>query len=131
MGADAPMELQVGQTRTIERTFSTEQIRDFAVLSGDRGAHHLEQDAEGRLMAHGLLVATLPTEVGGEMNFLARDLRFEFLRPVWSGDTIRCTVRVAALETLPHQVRLSSEFECANQRGELVMRGTARGVVRT
>jgi hypothetical protein len=37
-------------------------------------------DEHGRLMAHGLLTATLPTKIAGDMNFIARQMTFEFHR---------------------------------------------------
>jgi 3-hydroxybutyryl-CoA dehydratase len=58
--------MQVGDVISWRRTFTEEDIRLFASLSGDEGAHHLVADAQGRLMAHGLLTATLPTKIGGD-----------------------------------------------------------------
>ena len=84
--------MKVGDTLSWERTFTEEDIRLFARFSGDEGEHHLEPDEKGRLMVHGLLTATLPTKLGGDMNFIARQLVFQFLRPVFSGDTVRCEV---------------------------------------
>ena len=54
--------MQVGDTLSWSRTFTEKEIRLFARLSGDVGEHHLVPDAKGRLMAHGLLTATLPTK---------------------------------------------------------------------
>jgi hypothetical protein len=64
------MDVQEGEVITYERTFTEEEIRAFAELSGDTGQQHVERDAEGRLMAQGLLTATLPTKIGGEVNCL-------------------------------------------------------------
>ena len=64
--------MKVGDVRVWERTFSEEDVRFFARFSGDEGEHHLEPDEQGRLMVHGLLTATLPTKIGGDMNFIAR-----------------------------------------------------------
>jgi acyl dehydratase len=47
--------MKPGDTLSWTRTFTGEDIRDFARLSGDAGTHHLQPDAQGRLMAHGLL----------------------------------------------------------------------------
>jgi 3-hydroxybutyryl-CoA dehydratase len=60
--------------------------------SGDRGLHHVTPDAQGRLMVHGLLLGTLPTIVGGQLSFLAPEMSFEFLRPVFTGEPVRCDV---------------------------------------
>ena len=40
-------------------------------------------------MAHGLFTATLPTKIGGDLNFIARELTFQFHRPVFAGDYSR------------------------------------------
>src|SRR5205809_7632670 len=84
--------MQVGDKRVWERTFSEEDVRLFARFSGDEGEHHLEPDQQGRLMVHGLLTATLPTKMGGDLNFIAREMKSRFHRPVFAGDTIRCAV---------------------------------------
>lgn len=122
--------MKVGDTLTWSRTFTEEEIQLFARLSGDEGEHHLVPDNQGRLMAHGLLTATLPTKIGGDLNFIARQITFEFLRPVFAGDTIDCEVTLVALEPEEQFTRLTSKWVCRNQHGKEVMTGGARGVVR-
>ena len=80
--------MKLGDKRSVKRTFSAEDIQLFARFSGDEGEHHLVPDDQGRLMAHGLLTATLPTRIGGDMNFIAQQMMFEFHRPVFAGDEI-------------------------------------------
>ncbi len=122
--------MQVGDTLTWSRTFTEEEIRLFANLSGDEGEHHLRPDEQGRLMAHGLLTATLPTKIGGDMNFIARELTFNFIRPVFAGDTIVCEVTLLALEPADQFTRVRSKWVCRNQHAKEVMTGEARGVIR-
>jgi len=122
--------MKIGDTLTWSRTFSEEEIRLFARLSGDEGEHHLVPDAQGRLMAHGLLTATLPTKIGGDLNFIAREITFEFLRPVFAGDTIECEVTLLELEPEDQFMRMTSKWVCRNQHAKEVMTGKARGVVR-
>jgi len=123
--------MQVGDTLSWSRTFTEEEIRLFARLSGDAGEHHLVPDAKGRLMAHGLLTATLPTKIGGDLNFIAREITFQFLRPVFAGDTIDCEVTLLELEPDEQFTRLVSKWICRNQHSQEVMTGQARGVIRT
>src|SRR6476660_8428166 len=99
--------MQVGDIIRWQRTFSEEDIRAFAELSGDEGEHHLVPDEQGRLMAHGLLTATLPTKVGGDMNFIARELTFQFHRPVFAGDTIVCEVELIEMEPGEHYIQVA------------------------
>ena len=113
-----------------QRTFSEADIRAFAALSGDEGEHHLVPDENGRLMAHGLLTATLPTKIGGDLNLLASEMTFKFHRPVFAGDTILCEVVLVELEPVEKGMRVVSEWICLNQHGKEVMTGEARGVIR-
>jgi 3-hydroxybutyryl-CoA dehydratase len=122
--------MRVGDVRVWDRTFSEDDVRSFATFSGDEGEHHLAPDEKGRLMVHGLLTATLPTKIGGDMNFIARELTFRFHRPVFAGDTIRCEVTLIAIEPDEGFDRVSSSWTCRNQQGKEVMSGEAQGVVR-
>ena len=122
--------MKVGDVVAWERTFTEEDVRDFARLSGDEGEHHLRPDAAGRLMVHGLLTATLPTKIGGQLNFIARQLTFRFQRPVFAGDTVRCEVKIEGLTDAGAYTQLRSSWVCRNQHGKEVMAGEAEGVVR-
>jgi acyl dehydratase len=122
--------MKAGDVVAWERTFTEDDVRVFAKFTGDEGAHHLEPDASGRLMVHGLLTATLPTKVGGDINFIARRMVFEFHRPVFSGDTVRCEVTILELNEKEQYTGLRSSWVCRNQHGKEVMSGEAEGVVR-
>ena len=122
--------LTVGDLFTWERTFTAEDVHAFTRISSDEGSHHVKPDAEGRLLVHGLLVATLPTKIGGSLDFLAREMNFNFLRPVFTGDPIRCEVEVAETEPLPDRVNVALSMVCKNQLGKEVMTGTCRGIIR-
>jgi 3-hydroxybutyryl-CoA dehydratase len=122
--------MKVGDKLSWTRKFSEDDIRNFAGLSGDAGTHHLEPDEQGRLMAHGLLTATLPTKIGGDLNFIAREMTFLFHRPVFAGDTITCDVTLVELEPGEQFTRVVSTWVCRNQHAKEVMTGEARGVIR-
>ena len=80
-------------------------------------------------MVHGLLTATLPTKVGGDLDYLAREMVFEFLRPVFTGDTIRCEVVLTHVERDVGRTNVGGTFRCWNQDGKDVLTGRTRGVV--
>ncbi|HEV2861725.1 MAG TPA: MaoC family dehydratase [Pyrinomonadaceae bacterium] len=122
--------MKAGDVVAWERTFTEEDVRLFARFSGDEGEHHLRPDEAGRLMVHGLLTATMPTKVGGDINFIARRLTFNFLRPVFTGDTVRCEVKIEELEERGQYTHLKSSWVCRNQHGREVMTGDAEGVIR-
>ncbi|MBI5202250.1 MAG: dehydratase [Elusimicrobia bacterium] len=104
-------------------------IERFAELSGDKGRHHLEADAQGRVMAHGLLTATLPTELGGRLDYMAQEMLFEFVGAVYAGDELECTGVVESAVKKPLSWRLSFSFRVVNQDGKLVLKGTTAGIV--
>ncbi len=63
--------MKIGDILSWERTFTEDDIRLFNKVPGDEGVHHVTPDEQGRLMLHGLLTATIPTKIGGDMNFIA------------------------------------------------------------
>ncbi len=123
--------MQIGDVLSWERTFTKEDIDAFTSISGDAGTHHVEPDEQGHLMVQGLLTATLPTKIGGDINFIARELNFQFYRPVFAGDKIRCEVMVTGLDITEQQTHLSCKWICRNQDGKEVMTGQGRGVIRS
>ena len=122
--------MKAGDTISWSRTFTEEDVRLFAELSGDQGEHHFVPDERGRIMAHGLLTATLPTKIGGDVNLIAREMTFRFHRPVFVGDTIECVVTLIGVEPGGAYTNLSTEWRCTNQDGKEVMTGGGTGVVR-
>ena len=119
-----------GDTRTFERTFTSEDVREFAELSGDEQSRHLEPDEEGRLLVHGLLTATMPTKIGGDLEVLGRSMTFDFLRPVYTGETVVCTMEVEEVHERDDRYDLAASVLCENEADEVVMRGTVEGLVR-
>jgi 3-hydroxybutyryl-CoA dehydratase len=122
--------MKVGDIISWERTFTADDIRLFNHVSGDQGVHHVTPDEQGRLMVHGLLTATVPTKIGGDMNFIAREMKFQFHRPVFAGDTVRCEATIVEFEPADQYVTVRTEFVCRNQHGKEVMTGYALGVIR-
>lgn len=80
-------------------------------------------------MTHGLLTATLPTKIGGEMDYVARSMEFEFHRPVYAGDTVTCEARITDLDEREGRTLMSATFVCHNQNGENVMNGRSDGMI--
>jgi 3-hydroxybutyryl-CoA dehydratase len=122
-------EIKVGNVLRWERSFTEDDVATFAKLTGDTGRHHVKRDVLGRVMVHGLLTASLPTKIGGDVNFIASELSFEFLLPVYTGDTVRCEVQVKRVTQEPKGTRLFLHMSCSNQSGKEVLRGTALGII--
>jgi 3-hydroxybutyryl-CoA dehydratase len=124
------MPLKVGDIITFERTFTVRDIELFTEVSGDEGIHHITPDEQGRLVVQGLLTATLPTKVGGDANVLARTMNFEFLRPVFTGDTIICKVKIEKYERQENnRTAIMASFLCKNQNEKEVLKGNFSGVI--
>ncbi|MBS4191838.1 enoyl-CoA hydratase [Bacillus sp. FJAT-49705] len=124
------MPLIVGDIITFERTFTVRDVELFTEISGDEGIHHITPDEQGRLVVQGLLTATLPTKVGGDANVLARTMNFEFLRPVFTGDTIICEVKIEKYERQENnRIAIIASFLCKNQNEKEVLKGDFSGVI--
>jgi acyl dehydratase len=119
-----------GEIHAVERTFTTEDVRQFAQVSGDTQPRHTEPDEDGRLLVHGLLTATLPTTVGGDLEMLARTMSFEFVRPVYTGETVTCTWTHDHVEERDDRYEVTADVVCENEDGATVLTGTVAGLVR-
>jgi acyl dehydratase len=126
--SDVPT-LEEGETRTYTRIFTVEEVEQFAALSSDEGRHHLTADEDGRVVLHGLLTATMPTKLGGDIDFLARTMEFEFPRPAYTGVEITCTATYESVEQRENHTHLAVSFVCETESGEVVLRGRSEGVV--
>jgi acyl dehydratase len=118
-----------GDTHRFERTFTPEEVRQFADLSGDEQARHLDPDDEGRLLVHGLLTATMPTKIGGELEVLGRSMAFDFHRPVYTGETLTCEMEIESVAERESRYDLTAAVTCENEASESVMTGTVEGLV--
>lgn len=124
------LKIEIGQKASYERTFTDKDLELFREISGDKGRQHVERDKEGRVMVHGLLTATIPTKLGGDLNYIAREISYEFLRPVFTGDKIRAEGEVTSVEEGDQVTNVSMEFSCYNQDGKQVLKGKTRGIIR-
>ena len=125
------MKLQVGDLISFQRTFTKEDVFLFSNISGDKGIHHREPDELNRYVVQGLLTATLPTKIGGDYNVLARHMNFEFIRPVYTEDTITCEVKVdEAITTKNNHLHIETTFICTNQVDEKVLIGGFSGLIK-
>lgn len=122
---DIPSE---GETATYSRTFTKEEVTAFAELSKDKGYHHMV-DQDGQVVLHGLLTATMPTKLGGEINYIARTMEFEFPNPAYTGVEITCTTTIERVEDRDGRTELDSSVVCETEDGTVVLRGRTEGVV--
>ena len=136
--------MKVGDTISISRTFTVEDVEQFADISRDRAPWHTAPDAAGRLHVHGLLTAALSTQIGGAIGFMARRFDVTFLLPVMTGDAITCSLVVTHLSAAPSAAltagdakkadkrpatRMAADAKFTNQRGETVATILCSGVL--
>ena len=125
-------EIAVGDTATLQRTLTEQDIKLFAVMSGDINPAHVDpeyamssrfREVIGHGMWSGALISTvLGTDFPGPGTiYLGQNLRFR--RPVKVGDTI--TIKVTAKEKDAAKGKVVLDTECVNQDGEVVVSGTA------
>jgi phosphotransacetylase/acyl dehydratase len=125
-------ELRIGETASLARTLTTKDIELFAIMSGDVNPAHVDEvfaksDMFHKIVAHGMwggaLISTvLGTQMPGPGTiYLNQSLHFRGV--VGLGDTITVTVKVAEKKLEKHHVVL--DCQAINQRGEIVITGTA------
>lgn len=125
-------QIEIGDTASITRTITEEDITIFGVLSGDRNPAHFDQEyAEASMfkkrIAHGMISGALISAVlgmelpGPGTIFISQTVRFR--RPVFIGDTLTVTVMVT--EKNDEKKRLILDCTVTNQNGEATTVGTA------
>jgi acyl dehydratase len=123
--------LKVGDGFCVTRTFTEEDMLRFADISKDYNPVHFDElfargkGFRGRI-CHGLLVAGLMTQIGGQIGWLATGMDFQFKRPVYFGDTVCCTFTIVAID---ERRRARAQYVFKNQDGTTVLEGTITGIL--
>jgi 3-hydroxybutyryl-CoA dehydratase len=123
-------EMHVGQTFTFRRTFTGGDVAHFCGVTGDYNPYHQDESFAreswyGRLTIPGLLTGSMLTHIGGMLGFLATEMSFEYLAPVFAGDTITCTVTVAKKDESKRRITATADF--VNQDDVEVLRASFEG----
>jgi len=123
--------LQVGDSFTLSRTFSEQDIQDFARISRDYNPVHVDLPFArlrrfDALVSHGLLTASLLTEIGGQIGWLGSGMDLRFRRPVYAGETITCRWTITAIDG---RGRARAAIVMTNPEGEIVLEAQTTGVV--
>lgn len=131
-------EIAIGDSATLTRTATVQDIALFAATSGDVNPAHMDDDFAagerfGKVILHGMWTASLVSALlGNELPgpgtiYLAQDLRFK--RPVKPGDTITATISVREKREDKHIVIF--DCLCADAEGRPVLTGTAEVIAPT
>ena len=111
-------EIAIGDSASLSRTLSKDDIALCAVMSGDVNPTIIGQGMWGGALVSAVLDTRLP---GPGTIYLGQDLSFR--KPIGLGDTIAVTV--TAKEKRPEKHIVVFDCRCVNQRGEQVITGTA------
>jgi phosphate acetyltransferase len=125
-------EIQVGDSASLTRTLMPDDVKLFAILTGDVNPAVVdpsfsESGMFREVIAHGMwsgsLISTvLGTQFPGPGTILV-DQSLHFARPVIIGDTI--TITITARQKFDHNQHVLFDCLCTNQEGLPVVRGTA------
>ena len=123
--------LKTGDAFTLKRTFTEADMIAFAAITRDYNPIHFYdrfaalKNFQGRI-CHGLLVAGMLTEVGGQMGWLASVMNFRFKKPVYFGDAITCKLTITEID-VRNRARAFAEYH--NQAGRVVLEADLEGIV--
>ncbi len=131
-------EIKIGDSASLKRRLTMQDIKLFAVMSGDVNPAHVDEDYAKssrfqEIIAHGMwggaLISTvLGTQLPGPgAIYVSQTLSFH--RPVGLGDVV--TVGVTAKEKNPARKRILFDCRCVNQEGEAVISGAAEVIAPT
>src|SRR5215831_566067 len=113
--------LKAGDSFEITRTFTEQDTITFADISRDYNPVHFDRRFANLKgfpdpISHGLLVAGMVTEIGGQIGWLASGMNFRFRKPVYFGDTIVCRLSITEIDD---RDRAKAEALFRNQREEI------------
>lgn len=121
--------LKKGDSFSVTRTFGVEDVISFAQISKDYNPVHFDEEFalakkfSGKI-CHGLLVGSMLSEIGGEIGWLATEMKFIFRRPVYIGETIHCTLTITAIK---ENNFAEAEAIFKNEQQEIVIEALLKG----
>ncbi len=125
-----PKSPTVGEKAAFTRTLTDGDVALFIGATWDVNPLHTDASyAAGTpfktRIVPGLLTASLLTHLGGLWAFLAHEMTFEFLAPVYIGETITAQAEVVDADEARGWVKLACV--CLNQDGDEVLRASVNG----
>ena len=123
--------LKVGDTFTVQRTFTETDMLAFAASTRDYNPVHFDQRFASSKkfsarICHGLLIASLITEIGGQIGWLASKMNFRFKKPVYFNDRITCMLTITSID---EKNRAHAEADFHNQHGDTVIEAELGGIL--
>ena len=120
----------IGEKASFSRTLTEGDVSLFIGATWDVNPYHTDEIFAGQTpfktrIVPGLLTASLLTHLGGLWAFLANKMTFEFLAPVYIGETITAVAEVVEADAAGGWVKL--DCLCTNQAGVEVLRALVTG----
>ena len=114
--------VKAGDSFTYSRVFTQQDTEAFGDITRDYNPVHYDSrwsELKGfnRLICHGLLVGSMICELGGQVGWLATGMNFKFIKPVYFGDRIQCTITITSIG---QKGRAAAEAIFTNQTGDQV-----------
>ena len=123
--------LDIGDTFSVSLTFIEQDVIRFGDISRDYNPVHYDErfakvkNFDSRI-CHGLLVASILTEIGGQIGWLASEMIFKFKNPVYFGDTVRCDFTITDID---EKRRARAEAVFTNDHDITVLEAVVTGIV--
>ncbi len=122
---------QLGDKVAFTRTLTEADVALFIGTTWDVNPLHTDDlytrgTQFKRRIVPGLLTASLLTHLGGLWAFLATEMDFKFIAPVYVGDSLTAEAEVAEIDHQTGAVVLNCT--CSNQDGVQVLTATVRGI---
>lgn len=125
-------ELYVGQSCTLSKRFTSDDVRLFANLSMDKNPIHLDDEYAakspfGKILVHGFLTGSLFSAIIGTLLpgngsvYLSQTMNFR--KPIFHNQEVTAKVTIAEIRKDKPIVTL--ETICFNDKNEIVIDGTA------
>jgi acyl dehydratase len=121
--------LKQGDGFSTTRTFSHAETLLFGDITRDYNPVHYDErwaSMKGYrgVICHGLLIGSMICEFGGQVGWLATGMSFKFIKPVYPGEMITCTLTITTIE---ENGRAEAEAIFTNQNDERVCSAHLKG----
>ena len=123
--------LAAGDVFVVHRTFTQADVEQFAHISKDYNPIHFDdrfaevKGFEGPI-CHGLLVAGMLTEIGGQLGWLASGMNFRFKKPIYPKETISCRLTITDIDD---RGRARAHAVYTDSNGDVVIEASLTGIV--
>ena len=123
--------LKAGDTFSVSRRFSEEDMTAFADITRDYNPVHFDSRFAGAKnlkarICHGLLVGSILTEIGGQIGWLASVMNFRFRQPVYFDETVTCRFTITAID---ERRRARAQAVYLNAGGRIVLEAELEGIL--